>query len=130
MKGFNSLTLARAARVHTQRWEELAETARFNARELARLCHISDRQLQRQFRYHLDQSPRDWLNERRLEVALRLLLSGSPIKIITFELGFKHVSHFCRQFKSRYQMTPTEFIFSNGAPSESRARRTVDVAQS
>jgi AraC-like DNA-binding protein len=114
--------------MHTQRWEELAESARFNARELARLCHISDRQLQRQFRCHLDQSPRDWLNERRLEVARRLLLSGSPIKTITFELGFKHVSHFCRQFKSRYQMTPTEFIFSSVAPSESRVG-TVDVAR-
>src|SRR6478735_518085 len=101
MKDFNSLTLARGARVHPQRWEELAEAARFNARELARLCQISDRQLQRQFRDHLDRSPRDWLNERRLEAAQRLLLSGHPIKIITFELGFKHVSHFCRQFKSR-----------------------------
>ncbi len=93
-------------------WAALAETAHYDANELARLCQLSTRQLQRQFRHHLERSPQDWLNERRMLAARELLRSGLRIKEITFLLGFKQASHFCRQFKLLNDMSPSEFAGS------------------
>lgn len=94
------------------RWETLAETAHYDANQLARLCGISTRQLQRHFRHEFRCSPQKWLNERRLEVAEVLLLSGEPVKKVALDLGFKQTSHFCRQFKNRNKLTPSQFAFS------------------
>ena len=98
------------------KWEGLAETAHYNSSELARLCGISTRQLQRHFRRSFYCSPQSWLNERRLLAAQHLLLSGESIKKIALDLGFKQPSHFCRQFKIRNKMTPSEFASSQIRP--------------
>jgi AraC-like DNA-binding protein len=39
-----------------------------------------------------------------------MLLSGLPVKTVAAELGFKQVSHFCRQFKSLNDVTPSQFV--------------------
>jgi AraC family transcriptional regulator len=96
-------------------WEKLAQAAHYNAQELAKLCDISTRQLQRHFRFRFRCSPQSWLNHRRLLVAEGLLLSGDSVKKVAFDLGFKQPSHFCRQFKSRKNMTPSQFIDSQAA---------------
>jgi AraC-like DNA-binding protein len=101
--------MARIA-VPRQRWEQLAEVANFDAKELARLCRLSIRQLQREFRRCLGRSPQDWLNERRIVAARQLLLDGLQIKAVAFKLGFKQPSHFCRQFKAVSRVTPSEYI--------------------
>ena len=98
-----------------EQWEALAQKAHYNANELAKLCGVSPRQLQRHFRRTFRCSPQSWLNERRLGVAQDLLLSGEPVKKVALDLGFKQISHFCRQFKSQNNMTPSEFIFSQTA---------------
>jgi AraC-like DNA-binding protein len=92
-----------------QGWEQLAGKARYDAKELAKLCNLSVRQLERDFRRILERSPQGWLNEQRIKAAQQLLLSGQPVKVVALELGFKQSSHFCRQFKSQTQLTPTEF---------------------
>jgi AraC-like DNA-binding protein len=91
-------------------WEELAAAANYRARELARLRRVSDRHLRREMRRCLGRSPQDWLNDQRLLAARQLLLAGLSIKAVAIELGFKHTSHFCRQFKAVNAMTPTEFV--------------------
>jgi AraC family transcriptional regulator len=93
-------------------WEELAESSHYDAKQLARLCGISTRQLQRYFRCRFHSSPQSWLNERRLQAAQVLLLSGESVKKVALDLGFKQPSHFCRQFKSCIKMTPSEFASS------------------
>jgi AraC-like DNA-binding protein len=100
----------------TGKWEQLAGTAHYDSNELARLCGISTRQLQRHFRRRFHCSPQSWLNQRRLLAAEELLLAGESVKKVALDLGFKQPSHFCRQFKSRKNMTPSEFAFSqNGS---------------
>lgn len=101
------------ALVSTQRWEELAEEALYNASRLAQMCHFSTRQLQRVFQRTFGRPPQDWLNHQRMRKAQQLLLGGQPVKAIAFELGFKQPSHFCRQFKSWNNMTPSEFVFAS-----------------
>jgi transcriptional regulator GlxA family with amidase domain len=98
------------AAIFNREWEALAEEARFNSRNLARICNVSSRQLQRVFRRQLGSTPQLWLNERRMAVAKVLLLSGHPVKRVTFELGFKQPSHFCKIFKSFNHLTPSEFV--------------------
>jgi transcriptional regulator GlxA family with amidase domain len=94
-----------------ERWEDLAEAAHYNAKELAKLCNLSVRQLERNFHHNLERSPQDWLNEERIKAARQLLLSGKPVKKVASDLGFKQVSHFYRQFKSFNQMTTSEFVW-------------------
>ena len=91
------------------RWEQLAGTARYDAKDLAKLCNLSVRQLERDFRRGLERSPQDWLNEQRIKASQQLLISGQPVKVVAFELGFKQPSHFCRQFKSFNNLTPSQF---------------------
>ncbi|HXF10542.1 MAG TPA: helix-turn-helix transcriptional regulator [Desulfuromonadaceae bacterium] len=90
--------------------ESLAVTAHYEAKELARLCDISPRQLQREFRRRFGCSPQNWLNERRIQAAQQLLLLGQPVKVVALELGYKQTSHFCRHFKQQLNMTPSQFI--------------------
>jgi len=98
------------AKALSERWEQLAESSGYNAKALARLCSLSVRQLERDFRRDLGRSPQDWLNELRIKISQQLLLSGNPVKRVAYELGFKQPSHFCRQFKSRYKLTPSQFV--------------------
>lgn len=90
-------------------WKRLAAAAHYDAKELAKLCNLSVRQLERNFRSNLDRSPQAWLNEQRIRAAQSLLCSGQPVKVVSLELGFKQVSHFCRQFKSQNHLTPSQF---------------------
>jgi AraC family transcriptional regulator len=98
------------ARALLERWEQLAGTASYDAKELAKLCDLSVRQLERDFRRALGRSPQNWLNEERIKAAQELLLSGQPVKVVAFELGFKQVSHFCRQFKFLNNTTASKFV--------------------
>jgi AraC-like DNA-binding protein len=98
------------ARILNNDWEQLAPLARFDAGELAGLCGISLRQLQRDFQRQLAQAPQEWLNEQRLKTATRMLLTGQPVKVVAWELGYKQPSHFCRQFKDYHQLTPKQFV--------------------
>jgi AraC-like DNA-binding protein len=98
------------ARILNNDWERLAPLARFDAGELAGLCGISLRQLQRDFQRQFAQAPQDWLNEQRLKTATRMLLTGQPVKVVASELGYKQSNHFSRQFKDYHQLTPTQFV--------------------
>jgi transcriptional regulator GlxA family with amidase domain len=89
--------------------EDLAAQAHFNAKELAKLCKLSVRQLQRDFRRQKDCTPQSWLNGQRLMVAQKMLQSGEPVKNVALNLGFKQSSHFCRQFKMHHNVTPAKF---------------------
>lgn len=91
-------------------WERLAVVARFDAKELAKLCNLSVRQLERDFRRHLGRTPQNWLNELRLRFAEALLLNGQPVKRVAYTLGFKQTSHFCRRFKLHRNLTPSQFV--------------------
>ena len=109
MTGRALMAMARIM-IPRRRLEELAPTALYDAKELARLCGWSSRQLQREFRRRLGRTPQAWLNERRIIASRELLLSGTPVKVVAIELGFKQTSHFCRLFKSFSRMTPSEFV--------------------
>ena len=72
---------------------------------------VSVRQLQRYFLEELGRTPKSWLNEQRMIAARKLLLvHGMSVKATSAQLGFKQPSHFCREFKRSYDMTPSQFV--------------------
>lgn len=91
-------------------WLPLARRARFKASLAARLCDLSKRQLQRYCQQRFGRPLQDWLDEQRIVAAGYLLQEKKSVKNVAFELGFKQASHFSRQFKRHYGITPSEFL--------------------
>jgi len=46
----------------------------------------------------------------RLALAAGMLKKNRSVKTVCFQLGFKRVSHFSREFKSHYGIPPTQFL--------------------
>lgn len=85
---------------------------RFNLslEEYAKLCHRSLASFKREFRAQFEESPGKWVVQRRLDYAAKLL-RNSPMNVtaISFESGFKEVSHFSRVFKQRFGVPPLAY---------------------
>lgn len=76
--------------------------------ELAELSGRSLSSFKRDFRELFQQTPRQWINDRRLEQARALLLgSDSNVSETCFEVGFENISHFSQLFKRKYGCSPS-----------------------
>ena len=87
-------------------WEDLARLANYNCVELARLAGTTPRNLQRFFKRRFGTSPQAWINAHRLTKAKQLILQGRGTKELSHLLGYKQVSHFCRQFRKVHGISP------------------------
>lgn len=90
-------------------WEGLARAANFDAQDMAGLCPISLRHLERFFANIFDQTPRNWLRHLRCRIALELISQGWSNKAVAAELHFADPSHFCHTFKRVYGKSPQSF---------------------
>ncbi|MCI9058701.1 MAG: helix-turn-helix transcriptional regulator, partial [Lachnospiraceae bacterium] len=78
--------------------------------DAARICGFSESHFMKFFRSSMGISFTDYLNEYRLTMAARMLLSSSDsIAAIAGETGFENLSYFNRRFKKKYGCTPSEF---------------------
>lgn len=91
-------------------WRGLAEKSCYHARALSREMRISRRQLERYTRQMFGVGPQHWLNEQRLGIAHELLIKEGSVKAVAFQLGYKWVSQFSREFKSHYGRSPRAFL--------------------
>lgn len=87
-------------------WDTLATAARFNSEDLALLCQVSLRTLQRHFTKNYGTPLGEWMRVRRLELAHARIQAGERVKFVAYDLGFKQLSHFSRTFKEHYGATP------------------------
>src|SRR5689334_19409227 len=76
---------------------------------MATLCKVTPRTLQRFFQRRLKQSPRDWLEDLREEVACDRLRKGWQVKAVRIGVCFKSDSAFCRAFRARHHTSPRRF---------------------
>jgi AraC-like DNA-binding protein len=88
----------------------MAEKSTYSAPVLSKKLEVSARQLRRYTHACFGRSPQDWLNEQRLVRAGRMLKKVRIVKAVAFQLGFKQVSHFSREFKLQYGISPTDFL--------------------
>lgn len=78
--------------------------------EMARVVNLSPPHLQKLFRTETGLPPIAFLREKRLEIACELLEnSWERISQIGLQVGMPHDSHFTRDFKNKYGITPTEY---------------------
>lgn len=77
--------------------------------ELAELCGLSVRQLTRGFRVSRGCSIGDYVEQRRMENAKRLLVAGESVKAVAFALGFASPSSFTYAFRRAVGASPRVF---------------------
>jgi AraC-like DNA-binding protein len=97
----------RLARI--QRWEDLAKEANYHLEEMASLCGVTQRQMQRYFKKHFRSTPRHWLRELQCKTAKELISKGLSSKAAALDVGFATESHFCREFKKVFGVSPQSF---------------------
>jgi len=93
--------------------ENISDPALSNAR-LAQEASVSEVYFRRLFAAQYNTTPRQYILDVRINRA-KQLLSGSPntVTAIAEQCGFASLYHFCRAFRSRTGMTPTEYAARN-----------------
>ena len=77
--------------------------------DLAKLSFISVSALERRFKKYLSKTPKQFINEIRLENARRMLIETRlPIAEVAYRCGFSEHSYFSRQFKLMFGSLPSE----------------------
>lgn len=91
--------------------------AAWSVEKMARLCYLSPSRFHTVYRSVFGLSPTDDLIRTRIEKA-KWLLTGSTesVKDISEALGYKNVTHFCRQFKTLTGLSPTQYRNSAQQP--------------
>lgn len=98
-----------------QEWEVLAKEANYRPGDLAFLCQISLRTLERHFQKHYGVTVGQWLRELRLKQAYDALKEGKSVKEVAFDFGYKQVSHFSREFKNHFGISPSLLLPASSA---------------
>lgn len=78
--------------------------------DLAADLQMSSRNLYRRFKELDMPTPNDFIKDRRMAYAVRLLLTTSmTVQEILFKVGFSNRTHFYKEFDKRYGMTPRDY---------------------
>jgi|SRR5688572_3970425 len=91
-------------------WEKLAERAGYRVKELARLSRVDRRELPRYFGRILGCSPKQWLEQLRLRIAIDLLNKGEPACAVAVKLGFSQEASFYHFFLRNTGKTPIRYV--------------------
>lgn len=79
--------------------------------DLEARSHYSRRALQYAFRQRLNTTPKQWIREQRLALALRQLQQDGErptVQEVALLCGYAHLSHFSRDFRARFGINPSE----------------------
>ena len=79
-----------------------------NVDVLAKQCYISKYYLMRQFKEATGYSIHQYINEKRIQAARRMILSGMPASKACYECGFRDYSTFARRFKMIVGRAPSK----------------------
>jgi transcriptional regulator GlxA family with amidase domain len=84
----------------------LARQSGWSVAELAKLCGVCVRTMERHFLATRGQKPKAWLVGQRQKQAMELLRDGSAIKETAAALGYDHANHFSREFNATWGFSP------------------------
>jgi AraC-like DNA-binding protein len=102
--------------IRTKDWEKLAKEANFRPAEMAAICRISLRQLERHFGKEFKSTPKEWMRQFRCRLALKLIMEGYSNKAAASELKFGNPSHLCHEFRKVYGSSPQTYTQSKSEP--------------
>lgn len=78
---------------------------------LLRLANMSQEHLTREFRKYLNFTPTEFINAKRMNLVIKLLLETDREVIdICYECGFNNLSHFYRIFLKQFGCPPKKFL--------------------
>jgi len=81
---------------------------------IARECNISEVYLRKLFSKHFRTSPKQFILDVRIQKSKQLLTEDMlKINAIADECGFSNAYHFCRLFKEKVGLTPSEYMKRN-----------------
>lgn len=84
--------------------------------KMLKISHITQEHLTREFRKHLNLTPTEFINLKRLDYAAQLLSENKyNVAEICFMCGFNNLSHFYHSFKKQYGCTPKQFSVNYNA---------------
>jgi AraC family transcriptional regulator, transcriptional activator FtrA len=106
-----------------QEWPAHALEAQFSCKLLAMRFGISPRQLERVFRAQFNASPKLWLRQERMKMAVDLLQHGHAVKCVAADLHFRGADTFCRAFKNYFGQKPDEFRYTLGDVASGKSNR-------
>ena len=98
--------------------EELCSLAKKDARitipEICEHFSLSRSALQLLFKNSVDQSPKKYINDKKLERSCQMLLENRyTISEISLRLGYSSIHYFSKSFNMKYHMSPSEFVKQN-----------------
>lgn len=97
----------------TYAFRQIIETHLFSQltiEELARQNNLSVSSFKREFAKLYNDTPANYIKNKRLEKAAELLLvSGERITDIAFKCGFNDLANFTKSFHEKYNTTPTDY---------------------
>jgi len=79
---------------------------RLSVKDYALLSGRSLSTFTRVFKHKYNQTPKQWLIQKRVEKAQQLLEQSMSVTDTAFEVGYQNVSHFIAAYKSIYTQTP------------------------
>lgn len=101
--GFSRKELIEVARLMEANIEEP-----LSLEELSRLIGLSQRQLQRTFKYYLDTTPTQYYLQLRLRRARELLLqTNMSVMNVTVACGFQSPCHFSKSYRAQFGCSPS-----------------------
>lgn len=121
---FHDSHLAFAQKGHIPKWfadllEEMNKPENFieGLPRLIRSASMSQEYLNRAFRKYIDMTPTEYINIKRVNHAVSLLvLEDQPIIDISSACGFNNLSHFYRVFGKQFGCSPKKFLMDYKAP--------------
>ena len=84
--------------------------ADFGTAVAAKALFISERSLQRRFKASYGKTFKEYLNQYRLEHAVKKLLAGDKVSNVAFSCGYNDASYFSQRFKHHYGVPPSQFV--------------------
>ena len=82
----------------------------FNVNKLCFFIRISRASFYRKIMTQCHCSPKEYIEEIRLDIAKRKIIEEySIIKEVAYEVGFTDPHYFSKRFKQRFMLTPSEY---------------------
>ena len=82
--------------------------------EICEHFSLSRSALQLLFKNSVDQSPKKYINDKKLERSCQMLLENRyTISEISLRLGYSSIHYFSKSFNMKYHMSPSEFVKQN-----------------
>lgn len=83
---------------------------RLTVKQLADMSGLSSRRYLDVFKSEFGMSPKQYMVEKRLDIAKALITETGNIIFSSLDAGFENLSHFYRTFKKHTGMTPREYL--------------------